>query len=168
MRSIPRAPLGHRCLVAFVRLVAWLGRTRAEPDGSKHCRVGPWTVLIESSRPDGRIERTWYGRHKLRSEVLHTDARHRLTRDGECVEWRTTSARYETSHWLRGVRHGPYRLLWPNGRTRAYGSFVHGRADGEWWFTRRDGALDRARTGLWRDGHRIGGLKGFNDWLGSP
>lgn|GEM_PF-1310052 len=158
----------HRCRVALVRLAACLGRTRVHTEGTTQCRLGPWAVYTDSPQADGRIARTWRWNHTLQSEVLQVNAQGQRVRDGECVEWRTESARYETSHWVMGERHGPFRLLWPNGRTRAYGSFVHGRADGEWWFTTRDGALDRARTGLWRDGHRIGGLKGFNDWLGSP
>jgi hypothetical protein len=51
---------------------------------------------------------------------------------------------------------------------RAQGSYVEGRKDGEWWHADEQGRLDRARTGLWREGMRIGGIKGFNDWLGSP
>lgn len=57
--------------------------------------------------------------------------------------------------------------FWRNGARRTLGAVKHGRADGEWFLVKRNGSLDRARTGLYRDGRWIGGIKGFNDWLGS-
>lgn len=40
--------------------------------------------------------------------------------------------------------------------------------DGDWFEFGPNGSLDRARTGLYRDGLRIAGIRGFNEWLGSP
>jgi hypothetical protein len=45
---------------------------------------------------------------------------------------------------------------------------MRGLRDGDWFEFQPDGALDRVRTGLYRDGVRIAGIRGFNEWLGSP
>lgn len=64
--------------------------------------------------------------------------------------------------------HGPAASWWPNGTKRSHGAHKNGLRDGEWFEFLPDGKLDRARTGLYRDGLRIGGIRGFNEWLGSP
>jgi antitoxin component YwqK of YwqJK toxin-antitoxin module len=67
-----------------------------------------------------------------------------------------------------GRRHGESQRFWPGGTKRSQGSYRAGRRDGEWFEFTPDGRLDRVRTGLYRDGLRIGGIRGFNEWLGSP
>lgn len=67
-----------------------------------------------------------------------------------------------------GRPHGPALAWWPNGRKRSHGQHADGLRDGDWFEFQPDGALDRARTGLYRDGVRIAGIRGFNEWLGSP
>lgn len=74
-----------------------------------------------------------------------------------------TRTRYEN-----GRAHGPSASWWPNGAKRSHGSHKEGRRDGDWFEFQPDGALDRERTGLYRDGVRIAGIRGFNEWLGSP
>ena len=68
----------------------------------------------------------------------------------------------------RGRRNGPAEAWWPGGAKRSHGQNKDGLRDGDWFEFQPDGALDRARTGLYRDGLRIGGIRGFNEWLGSP
>lgn len=65
-------------------------------------------------------------------------------------------------------RHGPALRWWTDGRKRSHGTYRRGRRDGDWFEFAPDGTLDRERTGLYRDGLRIGGIRGFNEWLGSP
>lgn len=67
-----------------------------------------------------------------------------------------------------GVPHGPALAWWPSGAKRSHGAHVAGRRDGDWFEFQPDGSLDRARTGLYREGSRIAGVRGFNEWLGSP
>jgi antitoxin component YwqK of YwqJK toxin-antitoxin module len=66
--------------------------------------------------------------------------------------------------WVRGVRHGPTTRYYLSGRKRWVGSWLEGRREGEWFFFRRDGRMDPARTGNYADGLRFSGIKGFNDW----
>lgn len=67
-----------------------------------------------------------------------------------------------------GRPHGPSTAWWPTGAKKHHGQHRHGLRDGDWYEFQPDGALDRARTGLYREGLRIGGIRGFNEWLGSP
>jgi hypothetical protein len=83
-------------------------------------------------------------------------------------ERRYRGRRIESSTWKDGRREGPYAAWWPDGTRRARGQHAAGRRDGEWFFAHPDGTLDRERTGLYRDGRRIAGIRGFNEWLGSP
>jgi antitoxin component YwqK of YwqJK toxin-antitoxin module len=67
-----------------------------------------------------------------------------------------------------GRPNGPSQAWWPSGAKRSDGAHKDGLRDGDWFEFQPDGTLDRARTGLYRDGLRIAGIRGFNDWLGSP
>jgi hypothetical protein len=67
-----------------------------------------------------------------------------------------------------GRANGPSESWWPSGAKRSHGSHKDGQRDGDWFEFHADGTLDRARTGLYRDGLRIAGIRGFNEWLGSP
>lgn len=160
---IPGPPLAHRARVALACGLAALVRERDREDGGSERRLFGLLLRRVTRLGAGRARSELFLGRLLRSEEL-LDGR----RDGETVDWRGPQARHASVQWKAGLRDGSCRVLWPDGRTRAYGTFRAGRADGEWWFARRDGSMDRARTGLWRDGARIGGIKGFNDWLGSP
>lgn len=155
---IPGPPLAHRARTALARALALF----ATAAGGER-RLCGLLLVRETPLAGGRVRRELHLGRLLRSEELLGGLR-----DGETVEWRGPGARHATTNWKAGVLEGACRVLWPDGRTRAYGTCRAGLPDGEWWFTRRDGSMDRARTGLWRDGARIGGIKGFNDWLGSP
>jgi hypothetical protein len=67
-----------------------------------------------------------------------------------------------------GRPHGLATAWWPGGAKRSHGEHVAGRRDGDWFEVQPDGSLDRVRTGLYREGSRIAGIRGFNEWLGSP
>jgi len=67
-----------------------------------------------------------------------------------------------------GRAHGPATAWWPTGAKKYHGQHLRGLRDGDWFEFQPDGALDRVRTGLYRDGVRIAGIRGFNEWLGSP
>jgi len=49
----------------------------------------------------------------------------------------------------RGVRHGPYRDYWSNGRLACEGQFAGGLQEGAWRFFNPDGSL---REVLWFEG----------------
>lgn len=66
--------------------------------------------------------------------------------------------------WERGRRHGPQTRYYLSGRKRWVGAWREGRRQGEWFYFRRDGRMDAARTGNYQDGLRWSGIKGFNDW----
>ena len=70
----------------------------------------------------------------------------------------------EESAWVDGRRHGTQTRYYLSGRKRWVGTWVDGRRQGEWFYFRRDGRMDAARTGNYQDGLRWSGIKGFNDW----
>ncbi len=88
--------------------------------------------------------------------------------DGVVVERVFKGRLLSRAHWVDDRLHGPAQTWWPNGAKRSHGAHKDGRRDGEWFEFLPDGTLDRARTGLYREGLRIGGIRGFNEWLGSP
>ena len=55
-----------------------------------------------------------------------------------------------------GRREGPARRWFADGTLQAEGEYRAGEADGRWSWYRADGSLDVARSGLYRDGIRIG------------
>lgn len=87
---------------------------------------------------------------------------------GEVRESAWRGHRLERVRFEGGRPHGPAEAWWPHGAKRSHGQHVDGARDGDWFFFEPDGTLDRARTGLYRQGQRIAGIRGFNDWLGSP
>lgn len=107
---------------------------------------------------------------RARAWLAALRARTTRTPDGEGVIVERTLAGKPISRVRheRGRPHGPATAWWPGGAKRSHGQHVDGRRDGDWFEFQPDGALDRARTGLYRDGRRIAGLRGFNEWLGSP
>lgn len=165
--AAPLGPAGQRMAATLASLVARCLPIRLGADGARERRIGGLLLCVERDLDDGRVARDLHAGRLLRSEEL-LRAAGRLVRHGALVEWSREGKALATSTWRMGVPHGPSRQCWPNGRLRAHGSWVDGRKDGEWWHAHADGRLDRARTGLWREGARIGGIKGFNDWLGSP
>lgn len=87
---------------------------------------------------------------------------------GVTIERRLRERLLSRVHFVDDRPHGPAATWWPDGTKRSHGSHKDGRRDGEWFEFLPDGTLDRARTGLYRDGLRISGIRGFNEWLGSP
>ncbi|MFO1010254.1 MAG: hypothetical protein U1F29_09365 [Planctomycetota bacterium] len=57
-----------------------------------------------------------------------------------------------------GEREGLFRRFQPDGRLEAEGRYVAGKMDGEWRWYEADGALDAEKSGLFRDGRRVGDL----------
>lgn len=55
-----------------------------------------------------------------------------------------------------GVREGPCRRFWPDGKPQAEGSYVDGRMSGAWTFWNEDGTEDRSRSGEYAAGERAG------------
>jgi hypothetical protein len=66
--------------------------------------------------------------------------------------------------WSCDVPHGPTTRYYLSGRKHYSGEWKDGRKSGEWYYFRRDGRLDVRRTGVYSDGLRFSGIKGFNDW----
>ena len=66
--------------------------------------------------------------------------------------------------WSSDVQHGPTTRYYLSGRKHYSGEWKGGRKSGEWYYFRRDGRLDTRRTGVYSDGLRFSGIKGFNDW----
>ncbi len=66
--------------------------------------------------------------------------------------------------YQRGVCHGTATRWYLSGRKRYVGQWTDGEKTGEWFYFRRDGKLDGARTGKYERGLRFAALKGFNDW----
>ena len=87
---------------------------------------------------------------------------------GEYVESRWRGRLLARVRHEFGRPHGPSEAWWPSGAKRSHGAHKDGRRDGDWFEFGSDGSLDRVRTGLYRDGLRIAGIRGFNEWLGSP
>jgi antitoxin component YwqK of YwqJK toxin-antitoxin module len=55
-----------------------------------------------------------------------------------------------------GVRDGACRRWHPDGRLELEGGFLAGRMDGEWRVWDSAGELDPKRSGVYRDGERVG------------
>jgi hypothetical protein len=160
-------------------LALWVARcspARDRPDGARERRCCGLLLVVERDLPEPdapsssattRLAREVHAGRLLLTEELARVGR-RVVRHGALVVWTRDGKALASSTWRMGALHGPSRQTWPDGRLRAHGAWVEGRKDGEWWHAHADGRLDRERTGLWREGVRIGGIKGFNDWLGSP
>ncbi|MBL8859411.1 MAG: hypothetical protein JNL28_12945 [Planctomycetes bacterium] len=121
-------------------------------------------------------ESTW--RHGVLHgvEVRHSlfgDMRARIDwRDGVVHglwrEWHKSGAKALECAFESGVPHGKISAWRRDGSKRFVGTYRAGAKTGEWFYLTRRGDLDRKRTGLYLDGLRLSGIKGFNEWLGSP
>lgn len=134
-----------------VRRDRWLGlllvRESAWRAGRRH---GP-----EAARfPRGDVFR----RRDFEEGVLH----------GTVREWHVNGVKALECRYERGVLHGKTSAWRRDGTKRFVGEYRSGAKTGEWFYLTRDGSLDRKRTGLYLDGLRLSGIKGFNEWLGSP
>ncbi len=107
---------------------------------------------------------------RVRAWIALRLARTRRTpkQGGVVVEHVGRNCLLSRAHRVDDRLHGPAQTWWPNGTKRSHGSHKDGLRDGDWFEFLPDGTLDRARTGLYREGLRIGGIRGFNEWLGSP
>jgi hypothetical protein len=105
--------------------------------------------------------------------ALRGDARKRLewsegVPHGTWREWHGNGVKSIECALERGVLHGK-ATRWRRNGTKAYqGEYRNGAKTGEWFYLKRDSTLDPKRTGLYVDGERLSGIKGFNEWLGSP
>jgi antitoxin component YwqK of YwqJK toxin-antitoxin module len=61
--------------------------------------------------------------------------------DGLVATYRDDGSLLAETTYRQGVRHGPYRDYWPNGRVSLEGQYVNGLQEGEWRFYDRDGSL---------------------------
>lgn len=126
-------------------LVLW--RESAWKNGVLH-GVEVWHAL----RGDARSRREW------RDGVLH----------GTWREWHGNGVKALECAFENGRPHGQSTAWRRDGTKRFVGTYREGAMTGEWFHLTRAGKLDRKRTGLYVDGERLGGIKGFNEWLGSP
>ena len=119
---------------------------------------------------------TWKNGLLHGTEVWHAlrgDVRKRLDWNegiphGAWKEWHASGAKSLECTLERGVLHGK-ATRWRRNGTKAYqGEYRNGAKTGEWFYLRRNSTLDNAKTGLYVDGERLSGIKGFNEWLGSP
>ena len=63
------------------------------------------------------------------------------TRDGLVATFRDDGSLLAEVNYEQGVRHGPYRDYWSNGRVSLEGQYVGGLQEGEWRFYNPDGSL---------------------------
>lgn len=121
-------------------------------------------------------ESAWKAGVRHGPEVWHAlrgDARSRCewrdgVRHGTWREWHGNGVKALECTLVDGVLHGACTLWRKNGGKRYVGTYRAGAKTGEWFYLKRDGTLDRTRTGLYVDGERLSGIRGFNEWLGSP
>lgn len=173
--SVPRIegrPRLARAKDAIAELLLALCSRRVETDAARGLEVRRDRLLAcllwrESTWKDGR-------RHGV--EVWHAlfgDARARRewqegALSGTWREWHGNGVKALECVFERGRPHGTCTAWRRDGTKRFVGTYREGAKTGEWFYLERDGALDRARTGLYVDGERLSGIKGFNEWLGSP
>jgi hypothetical protein len=126
-------------------LVLW--RESAWKNGVQH-GVEVWHAL----RGDARSRREW------REGTWH----------GSWREWHGNGVKALECSFEAGRPHGRATAWRRDGSKRFVGTYREGARTGEWYYLHKDGTLDRERTGLYVDGERLSGIKGFNEWLGSP
>jgi hypothetical protein len=129
--------------------------------------LGRWRVRSrEALDPDGMSEReTWF---YFSGTERRTSVRTHGLLDGAWIERGRNGKPLFEATYSAGVLHGKV-TAWRKDGTKAFvGELQDGAQSGEWFFRKRDGSLDRERTGCYRDGQRISGIRGFNEWLGSP
>lgn len=122
-------------------------RESAWKHGALH-GIEVWHAL----RGDARLRREW------RDGVLH----------GAWREWHGNGVKALECTFENGRPHGASTAWRRDGSKRFVGNYREGAMTGEWYHLTRAGQLDRERTGLYVDGQRLSGIKGFNEWLGSP
>jgi hypothetical protein len=107
-------------------------------------------------------------RHALRGDAFKRLEWQEGVPHGTWREWHGNGVKALECALERGVLHGKC-TRWRRDGTKAFvGEYRAGAKTGEWFYLKRDGTLDRERTGLYVDGERLSGIKGFNEWLGSP
>jgi hypothetical protein len=124
-----------------------LWRESAWKNGVQH-----GSEVWHSLRGDARLRREW------RDGVLH----------GAWREWHSSGVKALECAFENGRLHGQSTAWRRDGSKRFVGTWREGAMTGEWYHLTRAGKLDRKRTGLYVDGERLSGIKGFNEWLGSP
>jgi hypothetical protein len=124
-----------------------LWRESAWKNGALH-GIEVWHAL----RGDARLRREW------REGVLF----------GTWREWHGNGVKALECALENGLPHGQCTAWRRDGSKRFVGTYRAGAMTGEWYHLTSAGKLDRERTGLYVDGERLSGIKGFNEWLGSP
>ncbi len=76
--------------------------------------------------------------------------------NGLVATYRDDGSLLAETTYQHGVRHGPYRDYWSNGRVCLEGQIVNGFKEGEWRFYDRDGSL--------REILRFAGGREIVDW----
>jgi antitoxin component YwqK of YwqJK toxin-antitoxin module len=162
----------------LLRLGDWIGRalyllcaSKSEPtnDGVviRRDRILGILLLRESTWRNGVLDgvEAW---HFLRGDVRRRVEHAQGTVHGLAREWHGNGVKAIECAYERGVLHGKASAWRRDGTKRFMGEYRTGAKTGEWFYVKRDGSLDRERTGIYVDGLRLSGIKGFNEWLGSP
>lgn len=129
----------------LVALILW--RESAWKNGVPH-----GIEVLHALRGDARVRREW------KDGRLH----------GVWREWHGNGVKALECPFENDLPHGKSTAWRRDGSKIFVGEYRVGAMTGEWFFLHRDGTLDRERTGLYVDGERLSGIKGFNEWLGSP
>ncbi len=159
-----RDVLGRALLVACTRTRTTDATTRLELVRERLLGLIPWRDSAWSNgvRHGPEVWHSLFGDARLRREwrhgVLH----------GTWREWHSSGVKALECAFEDGRPHGKTTAWRRDGTKRYVGEHRAGAKTGEWFHLDRDGALDRERTGLYADGVRLSGIKGFNEWLGSP
>ena len=159
-----RDALAQVLLVACVRRVESDSTTGLDLCRQRLCGLILWR---ESSWRKGvrhGVE-VWHAlRGDMRTRIEWRDGVvHGLRRD-----WHGNGVKALECAFESGVPHGKITAWRRDGSKRFVGTYRAGAKTGEWFYLTRKGELDRKRTGLYLDGLRLSGIKGFNEWLGSP
>lgn len=154
--------IGHACML-FATAHGEVGDDGVE---IRRERVLGVVLLRESTWKNGRIDgvEAW---HFLRGDVRRKIERERGTAHGLAREWHGNGVKALECRYELGALHGRSNAWRRDGTKRYQGEYEHGKKTGEWFYVHRDGSMNRKRTGLYADGLRLSGIRGFNEWHGS-
>ena len=130
-------------------------------------RVFGLLLLRESAWRDDRLNgpEVWHFlRGDMRRRIDYQDG----VAHGSLREWHGNGRKAFDGTYERGKLHGKTTAWRRNGTKRYVGEYRAGAKTGEWFYLTRHGKLDRTRTGLYSDGQKLSGIRGFNEWHGSP
>ena len=139
-------------------------------DGTPH---GFWRQLYENGQlaSEGAFDRgrregywtTWY-----EAGGIDTRATYRAGElEGLFKRWDPSGELVTVGSYAAGERSGPWQTWWSDGGQRARGEFLADRREGPWMHWSAEGEVDRERSGWYRAGTRVSGLR-VPDALGPP